>query len=140
MVFKDKINNFAVQILLNMTYKFNYGYCKAAPIMEWMSNKWGIVILLCIEESPDRCMRFSELFRNIPYVSDKMIATTLRYLEREGLVSRTEYKEMPPRVEYGLTPLSENFLCEVHRLMQWGQIHYDEIMAYRARYVAGHDS
>lgn len=113
-----------------MTKKLDYNYCKAAPVQEWMGNKWAVVTLL---NMADGHCRFADLFRTIPHVSEKMLAATLRLLERDGLVSRTVCNNQPLIVDYALTPLGESFLREIRYVMQWGQEHYDEILRNRAR-------
>ena len=116
-----------------MAKKLDYNYCKASYILEWMGNKWMMATLLQISKMPDGCCRFGDLFRVIPQVSEKMLASTLQQLEYDGLVSRTAYDEQPPRVEYSLTPLGESFLREVSYVMEWGQIHHDEVMRNREK-------
>lgn len=120
-----------------MKRKLDYAYCKAAPVLEWMSHKWTLVILLRIEAHQKtlgkRGIRFGDLFRTIPAISEKMLASTLEYLEGEGLVFRQAHNEASPHVEYTLTPLAEKFLREIEYVMEWGQIHYSEIMEARNR-------
>lgn len=128
--------NFA-QKTRTMTKKLNYDYCHAAPVMEWMSHKWALVVLLRMEEAckadNNAGIRFGELFRTIPALSEKMLASTLDYLDGEGLVHRETFAELPPRVEYRLTPLARNFLREISYVIEWGQLHYSEIMQARSR-------
>lgn len=109
-----------------MNKRLDYDYCRAAPVLEWMSHKWALVTLMRIEEHHGS-IRFGELFRSIPHISEKMLASTLDYLEHEGLVIRTSYAGLPPRVEYSLTPLARNFLREIGYVIEWGQLHFDEI-------------
>lgn len=115
--------------------KLDYDYCRAAPVLEWMSHKWAVVTLLRIEDKcgghADWSIRFSDLFRTIPHISEKMLASTLDYLETEGLVTRTAYEEQPPRVEYAVTPLGRNFLREISYVIEWGTLHFDEIQCAR---------
>lgn len=70
-----------------MKKKLNYDYCQAAPVLEWMSQKWSLVVMLRIEEYEKESIRFSELFRTFPQVSEKVLASTLDYLLQEGLVT-----------------------------------------------------
>lgn len=99
--------------------------------MEWMANKWVVATLLCIQEHGVEGCRFNVIFREIPHLSEKVLASTLAYLEHEGLVVRMAYAERPPRVEYALTPLARSFLREISYLIEWGQLHFDEIMKNR---------
>lgn len=76
-----------------MSKKLNYEYCRAAPVLEWMGQKWALVTLLRMKEASEAAaqggeIRFSDLFRTIPQISEKMLASTLDYLEQEGLVNR----------------------------------------------------
>lgn len=111
--------------------KLDYTYCRAAPVMEWMANKWALATLLQIEACGGKNCRFGDLFRRIPHLSEKVLASTLDYLEHEGLVKRAEYEGHPPRVEYALTPLAVSFLREISYVVEWGQLHYDDIMKAR---------
>lgn len=115
-----------------MSRKLDYDYCHAAPVLEWMSHKWALVILLRIntllsDETKTSGVHFSDLFRTIPHISEKMLASTLDYLEREGLLVRTSSQSYPSHVEYSLSSLSQNFLREISYVIEWGQLHYEEI-------------
>lgn len=114
--------------------RLDYDYCHAAPILEWMSHKWALVTLLKIEES-SVCqkgpVRFGDLFRTIPQISEKMLASTLDYLVMEGLLERHAFVSVPPKVEYVLTPIALSFLREISYVVEWGQLHFEEIMAAR---------
>lgn len=112
-----------------MKKKLNYNYCQAAPVLEWMSQKWALVVMLRIEEAnTTHGLRFGELFRTIPQISEKVLASTLNYLEQEGLVRREQFPEVPPRVEYSLTPIAKDFLREISYVIEWGQLHFEEIV------------
>lgn len=111
--------------------KIDYDYCPAAPVIEWMSNKWAVITLLRLQSCGAAAYRFGDLFRTIPHISEKMLASTLDFLENEGLVIRNSYQEKPPRVEYSLTPLARSFLREISYIIEWGQLHYEEIVAGR---------
>ena len=82
-------------------------------------------------DKTDRGIRFSDLFRTIPHISEKVLASTLNYLKGEGLVERTSYESMPACVEYSLTPLAQNFLREISYIVEWGQLHFEEIQSNR---------
>lgn len=102
-----------------MQKKFDHDYCPASPVLEWMSNKWAMVVLLRLEEQGT--MRFNELFRTIPRVSEKMLTSALRHLTDNGLATRTVYAEVPPRVDYALTLLGKDFLIQLHALIDWSK-------------------
>lgn len=120
-----------------MSKKLDYNYCKAAPILEWMSHKWALIVLLRIEEkqqndTADIGIRYGELFRSIPHISEKVLAATLDYLEKEGLVIREEHDGFPPLVQYSLTSLAKAFLLEISYVIEWGQLHFEEITSKRS--------
>ena len=83
-------------------------------------------------------MRFTELHRHIPGISQRMLTLTLRNLERDGLVSRTAYAEVPPRVEYALTPMGESLIPPALSLAGWAVEHNEQIQASRAAYGTEH--
>jgi DNA-binding HxlR family transcriptional regulator len=78
--------------------------CPSRTVIEVLANKWALYVLGALRRH-DRPLRFSELRRMLDGVSQKMLTQTLRALERDGLVSRTVYPTVPPRVEYALAPL-----------------------------------
>ena len=58
----------------------------------------------------------------------KVLASTLDYLQQEGLVTRERFEEVPPRVEYSLTPIAKDFLREISYVIEWGQLHFEQIV------------
>lgn len=116
--------------------KLDYDYCQAASVLEWMSQKWALVTMMKIDElcgsSSADGIRFSDLFRTIPHISEKELASTLDYLESEGLVVRTSFEHQTPHVEYSITPIAKNFLREISYVIEWGQLHFNEIQQNRA--------
>ena len=112
-----------------MAKKLNYEYCKAAPILEWLGNKWALVVLVKISESEP--VRFNELYRNIPSVSEKVLAQVLKQLTNDGIIGRTLFPDVPPRVEYTVTDFGKTLLPHVEALMNWGRENFDRIMANR---------
>lgn len=89
-----------------MAKKLDYGYCKAAPMLEWIGNKWALVVLVKIKESEP--VRFNELYRNIPSVSEKVLSQVLRQLTADGIISRRLFPDVPPRVEYTVSELGQH--------------------------------
>ena len=77
-----------------------------------------------------------ELRRSVDGISQRMLTVTLRSLERDGIVHRTLYPEIPPRVEYGLTALGKTLLEAISTFVRWAEMHVDEINAARAEYDA----
>lgn len=93
------------------------GVCPVETAMLLISNKWKIFV---IRELLDGTKRFNELRRGIAAVSQKVLTQNLRAMERDGLVSRKVFAEVPPRVEYRLTDLGETLRPVVKVLGDWG--------------------
>ena len=83
-----------------MAKKLDYEYCKAAPMLEWLGNKWALVVLVKISENES--VRFNELYRNIPSVSEKVLSQVLRQLTTDGIIRRELFPDVPPRTEYSV--------------------------------------
>ncbi|PWV99125.1 HxlR family transcriptional regulator [Hoeflea marina] len=84
-----------------------------------VGDKWSIFTMLALSMLPGERARFSELNRSIPTISQRMLALTLRNLERDGLVIREVFAEVPPRVEYELTPMGQSLLPALQGLVDW---------------------
>lgn len=111
--------------------KLDYEYCEAAVLTEWMGDKWALVLLTKLHESGP--MRYGELFRAIPRVSERVLAATLRKLERDGLVSREVFAEVPPRVEYATTELAASLYPTLAKLRDWGREHLVDVLENRKK-------
>ena len=90
--------------------------CPSREILEHLANKWSILVLHCLSEG---VQRFSELRNKIEGVSEKMLAQTLKILEKDGFVLRTVYPEVPPKVEYQLTLLGAQAAEKMNYLITW---------------------
>ncbi len=112
-----------------MAKKLDYGYCKAAPMLEWLGNKWALVVLVKISENEPA--RFNELYRNIPSVSEKVLSQVLKQLTVDGIIRREMFPDVPPRVEYSLTHLGKTLLPHIEALIKWGQENFEQIMLNR---------
>ncbi len=94
-------------------------HCPSRAILSHVSSRWGVLVLVALlDERP----RFSELRRKIGGVSEKMLAQTLRLLEGDGLVIRTSYPEVPPRVDYELSALGRELAPKLRELVDWIEI------------------
>ena len=102
-------------------------------ILDRIGDKWALLVVATLH---DGRMRFTELQRHIPGVSQRMLSLTLRHLERDGLVSRTAYAEVPPRVEYELTSMGRTLMPPAIALAEWAVEHNPEIGVSRAAYDA----
>lgn len=109
--------------------------CEVRHILDRIGDKWSLLVISLLGGGT---RRFSELRREIDQISQRMLTLTLRQLERDGLVERTVYPVVPPRVEYRLTPLGETLLDTTRTLVVWTTNHLDEIAAARATYDARH--
>ena len=98
-----------------------------------IGDKWSLLIVTTLGEGP---MRFNELRRNIGDISQKMLSSTLKVLERDGLVSRTVLPTVPPQVEYALTDLGGELLQPVSALARWTAQNTPRILTARAAYDA----
>jgi transcriptional regulator len=112
-----------------MAKKLDYDYCRAAPMLEWIGNKWTLVVLMKVSESGP--IRFNELYRNIPSVSEKVLSQVLRQLTADGIIRRELFPDVPPRTEYSLTALGQTLLPHVEALISWGRDNFDTIMSNR---------
>ena len=106
--------------------------CRAHEVLARVGDKWSVYVIHVLGEAGT--LRFGELRRRVEGISQRMLTVTLRSLERDGLVSRAMYPEVPPRVEYALTPLAMTLRGIVGQLVEWSQAHLAEIDAARARY------
>jgi DNA-binding HxlR family transcriptional regulator len=107
--------------------------CEVRQILDRVADKWSLLAIALLEE---RTLRFTELQRRIDGISQRMLTVTLRQLERDGLVRRTVYPVVPPRVEYELTPLGATLHETINSLVTWTEEHQAEIAAARSQYDA----
>lgn len=102
-------------------------------ILAMVGDKWSVLVVTCLGHGT---MRFSELRRAIEDISQKMLTTTLRNLERDGFVTRKVHPTIPPRVEYTLTQLGYELLEPVQALVQWVSANQTRIDRARRRFDA----
>ena len=104
--------------------------CPSRVVLDRIADKWTGLVVLGLS---DGRLRFGELRDRIGGVTPKVLTETLRNLERDGLVTRTVYAEVPPRVEYALTPTGRSLKEPLHTIQQWAERHVDGILAARAK-------
>ncbi|HRQ41256.1 MAG TPA: helix-turn-helix domain-containing protein [Chloroflexota bacterium] len=109
------------------------GSCPSRLVLDRIGDKWTALIIGLLEDGPKR---FSELHRCIEGISQKMLTQTLRNLERDGLVSRTLYPEVPPRVEYTLTPMGQTLCTPLTAVRHWAEEHITAVTAAQMLYDA----
>jgi DNA-binding HxlR family transcriptional regulator len=102
-------------------------------VLERVGDKWSILLIGTLQNGP---LRYTDLQKAIPGISQRMLTMTLHRMNRDGLVSRNSYAEVPPRVEYRLTPLGATLLETVLALAEWAVSHHREIEGSRARFDA----
>jgi DNA-binding HxlR family transcriptional regulator len=99
--------------------------CPARLTVELLADKWTAVVLYGLSEGP---VRHGELIELIGGISRKMLTQTLRRLEAHGLISRHAYPEVPPRVEYELTPLGATLIDPIHMLTEWARANGEAVL------------
>jgi DNA-binding HxlR family transcriptional regulator len=107
--------------------------CPVRQVLDRIGDKWSTLVILLLGKHG--VMRFNELSQTIGDVSQKMLTTTLRSLEADGLVSRKMYQEIPPRVEYDLTAMGRSLLPLIKALEGWAEQNIGEIKRNRKRFA-----
>jgi DNA-binding HxlR family transcriptional regulator len=102
--------------------------CPARAVLDHVTSKWGVLVLAALA---DGTHRWGELRREVDGISEKMLASTLRSFENDGLVERRAFPEIPPRVEYRLTPLGGELAEAISPLLTFVLAHGEEIVGGR---------
>jgi DNA-binding HxlR family transcriptional regulator len=108
--------------------------CHAREMLARVGDKWSMYVIHVLGSAGT--LRFNELRSRVSGISQRMLTVTLRGMERDGLVVRTVYPEVPPRVEYSLTKLGATLRQMVRGLVEWSGAHLEEVDAARAAYDA----
>lgn len=108
--------------------------CPIRTVLDRFGDKWSILVILILGEREK--MRFNELGKEIGDISQKMLTVTLRTLEADGLVKRTIYPEVPPRVEYEITTMGKSLLPHILGLSAWASENMHTIKASREKVLA----
>lgn len=111
--------------------------CPVRNVIARFGNKWALLVILILSEN--KVLRFSELKKMIPDVSSRMLSSTLRTLEADGLVSRKVYPEVPPQVEYSLTETGLSLVPFIVQLTEWAQKHMKSIVKHREEFEAAEE-
>lgn len=106
--------------------------CHARELLDRVGDKWSVYVLHVLSSAG--AVRFNDLRGRVDGISQRMLTVTLRGLERDGLVARTAFAEVPPRVEYSLTPLGSTLSALVCGLVEWSGAHLPEVDTARAAY------
>ncbi len=105
--------------------------CPLREVLEWVSGKWAIQILVAVVRGP---IRFTELERTVDGISRRMLTLTLRNLERDGLLTRTVYPAVPAKVEHTATPIATELHAHLLGLTDWAERHRTDVAAARHTY------
>lgn len=105
--------------------------CPVRGVLDRIGDKWSTLIIITLAEQP---LRFGQLRRTIPDISQRMLTQTLRDLQRDGLISRHVFPTQPPSVEYRLTAMGRSLLEPLAALVRWADAHYGAIRGARSEY------
>ena len=115
---KENSTNSLNENYITESCNLTYAVCK-------IGGRWKLLILCKLENGK---LRFSELRNNIPNITERMLTLQLRELEKEGLVKRTVYAEVPPRVDYELTDIAKQLIPIWNQLSHWGATHKESML------------
>lgn len=107
--------------------------CPIRDVLDRIGDRWSMLVLFKLEANGT--LRFSSLNALIPDISKRMLASTLRRLEQDGLVLRTVFPVVPSRVDYTLTVLGRSFLTPMHGLVEWAKANQASVYAARMAYI-----
>ena len=104
--------------------------CPSRVVLDRIGDKWTVLVVVALS---DQVLRFTELRSRVGGVAPKVLTQTLRALERDGLIIRTVYAEVPPRVEYRLTELGRSLLAPIESVRAWAEANVGAVLDARAR-------
>ena len=105
--------------------------CPVRSVLDKVGDKWSMLLVMTLSGGP---LRFNELKRRVPDISQKMLTQTLRELQRDGMVGREVFPTVPPAVEYRLTTLGESVIVPFGALVYWANQNHQQIFASRAEF------
>lgn len=114
---------------------FDLENCPVRNICARIGNKWAMLIIILLAEKD--ILRFNEFLRLIPDISSKMLSSTLRNLEIDGLVQRKVYPTVPPKVEYRLTSRGQTLVPHLNALIGWAKDNISPILSHRKAFAKG---
>ncbi|WOE30672.1 MULTISPECIES: helix-turn-helix domain-containing protein [unclassified Acinetobacter] len=110
--------------------------CPSRKILMDLTNRWSVLILVALREQR---LRFSELRNTIDGISEKMLAQTLKTLEQDGFIQRTDYAEIPPRVDYQLTHFGQEVSSRFFDLTTWLESQLPNLLNQQQQNIMEHD-
>jgi DNA-binding HxlR family transcriptional regulator len=105
--------------------------CPTRVVLDRLGDKWTVLVVALLDDGP---LRFTQLRDGIGGVAPKVLTETLRSLERDGLVTRTVFAQVPPRVDYELTEVGRSLIEPLDLLRDWAEVHVSAILESRRRY------
>ena len=134
-IYGDFILTLHLKVILKMRRKEQLNsiieICPVRNVVARFGNKWALLVILVLSENEP--IRYNELGRKIPDISSRVLSNTLRTLEADGLVLRTSYQEVPPRVEYSLTDTGRSLVPIILELTEWAQKNMKTIIEHRKK-------
>lgn len=110
--------------------------CPMREMLARLGDKWNMLVVMALARAERKTLRFSELMQSVQGISQRMLTMTLRHLERDGMLVRKLYPEVPPRVEYTLTARGMGLHKQVEALAHWAEKEWSAIEKDRAAYDA----
>lgn len=105
--------------------------CPTRIVLDRVGDKWTVLVVSALA---DKTLRFSELRSRVGGVAPKVLTQTLRALERDGILTRKVYAEVPPRVEYSLTKLGRSLAAPIDAIQEWAETHVAAVLTARDKY------
>lgn len=105
--------------------------CPSREVLDLVADKWTVLIIHTLAK---KTMRHNELARHLSDISQKVLTQALRKLERNGIITRTVFPVVPPKVEYALTPLGISLIGVLSMLTKWAEDHFPEVVAARKKF------
>ncbi|WP_410634177.1 winged helix-turn-helix transcriptional regulator [Amycolatopsis sp. cmx-4-83] len=109
--------------------------CPTRQLLDRIGDQWTVLIVGALKDGP---LRFTEIGRRVDGISQKVLTQTLRSLVRDGILTRTAYATIPPKVEYELTSLGRNLSEPLEMLDRWARVHMSSVQDAREAYDAEH--
>lgn len=129
------INKVRIEIMTRMIKEMVFQDCPIRNVLARISDKWSLLVIYTLNVRKEEPLRFNALRKQIPDISQKMLTSTLKTLEADGYVNRKVYAEVPPRVEYSLTPRAESLIPIINDLIGWASDNMAAILKDRAKAV-----
>ncbi|MGO1482293.1 MAG: winged helix-turn-helix transcriptional regulator, partial [Brachybacterium sp.] len=120
-----------MNVMCDTSWNVLMATCPSRTSLARIANKWTAMIVIALSGGP---LRFRDIQSTVEGISGKVLTDTLRALERDGIVTRRVYAEVPPRVEYELTELGQTLSSPLAALRTWAESHFDQVLASRQAY------